>query len=68
MAHLTVDDLARRARLQAFIDRKDAERGRPLTEAEQAANLWWHQTHCFKCQGEVSWDAEKCKHCGEELV
>ena len=44
------------------------ELGMELTEAEKMANLWWHQTHCYECVGEVAWDAEKCPHCGTEFV
>ena len=40
MTRLTVDDLARRARLQEWIDRADAKRGRPLTEREKLDNLF----------------------------
>lgn len=68
MTRLTIDDLQRRARLQGLIDRKDAERGRPLTEAEKLANLTRAMTHCWTCDGFVGWEAEKCEHCGQELV
>lgn len=36
---LTAKDLRRRAKLQEIIDRQDAERGRPLTDAEKLENL-----------------------------
>lgn len=39
MTYITADDLARRARLQAAIDKRDAERGRPLTDRERIQNL-----------------------------
>ena len=39
MAHITERDLEMRAKLQAYIDEKDAARGRPLTPVEQLANL-----------------------------
>lgn len=68
MGYLTVEDLARRTRLQALIDRKDAERGRPLTESEKAANLERAMTNCWGCDGFVGRTAEKCPHCGKELV
>lgn len=68
MTYLTADDLERRARLQALIDRKNAERGRPLTEAEKAANLTRAMTHCWTCDGYVGWTAEKCQHCGQVLM
>jgi hypothetical protein len=68
MAYLTVEDLERRARLQALIDRKDAERGRPLTDQEKMQNLTRAMTHCWGCDGYVGWHAEKCCHCGKELV
>jgi len=67
MTRLTADDLARRAKLQEMIDRKDAARGRPLTDAERRANLERFLTHCWTCNGYVG-DAEKCPHCGQELV
>lgn len=39
MTQLTIEDLRRRAKLQEVIDRQDAERGRPLTDAEKLENL-----------------------------
>lgn len=36
---ITEKDLARRAKLQEYIDRADAARGRPLTAAEKLENL-----------------------------
>lgn len=68
MSRLTVEDLERRARLQALIDRKDAERGRPLTDAEKEANLRRAMTNCWTCDGHVGWTAEKCQHCGQVLM
>jgi hypothetical protein len=67
-SYLTVTDLDRRAKLQALIDRKDAERGRPLTDAEKMANMERAMTHCWTCDGYVGWSAEKCEHCGRALV
>lgn len=40
--------------------------GTPLSV--QLSRLWWHQTHCFKCEAEVAFDAEVCEACGEELM
>lgn len=68
MAHITIQDLERRANLQRLIDRKDAARGRPLTDAEKAANLMRAMTHCWECEGYVGWSAETCSHCGKQLV
>lgn len=68
MAFITIDDLARRAKLQELIDKKDAERGRPLTDAEKNANLTRAMTHCWGCDGFVGWTAEVCGHCGKSLV
>ena len=65
---LTVDDLARRARLQVLIDRKDAERGRPLTDVEKMANLTRAMTHCWGCDAYIGWYSETCEHCGKELM
>ena len=46
MTYLTATDLERRARLQALIDRKDAERGRPLTGREKLRNLYNATSEC----------------------
>ncbi len=55
MTRLTADDLARRARLQEFIDRQDAARGRPLTEREKLDNLYRalaeHDSDCLSRKG-----------------
>lgn len=30
--------------------------------------LYYDQTHCWKCDGEVAWAAEVCETCGNELL
>lgn len=66
--YLTADDLARRARLQAAIDRKDAKRGRPLTEQEKYANLIEAMTRCDSCEGRIAMWTRFCPHCGYDLL
>jgi len=35
---------------------------------KQLENLYWHLTHCPKCESGVLWGAEVCETCGEELM
>lgn len=44
------------------------ERLKHVPASVQLARLMWHMTHCFKCEGEVYFAADVCKHCGEELM
>jgi len=57
-----------REKLAAYIAQKDAERGRPLTAAEQLANLKWALSHCDKCEAVIEANWTYCPWCGHQLM
>jgi hypothetical protein len=44
------------------------ERLRSVPASVQLARLYWHQTHCFKCEAEVAFNAKICPACHEVLM